>query len=108
MPSAELASILRQQDIYLTASVNDPCSNALTEALACGLPAVFRISGGHPEIVQQGGYGFSNAEEVPALLDTLCTTYAACQQRIAVPTIAEVADRYLRLLNVTKEAAPHA
>lgn len=108
VPSEELASILRQQDIYLTASMNDPCSNALTEALVCGLPAVFRVSGGHPEIVQQGGYGFTEAEEVPALLDKLVDSYGDRQRDIRVPTIAEVADRYLDLLGVEGKAATHA
>ena len=40
VPSEELADLLREQDIYITASRNDPCSNALIEAQACGLPAL--------------------------------------------------------------------
>ena len=38
---------------------DDPCSNALLEALACGLPAAYRDSGGHPELVGEGGLPFA-------------------------------------------------
>ena len=37
VPSAELAELLRAHDVYIAASRDDPCSNALLEALACGL-----------------------------------------------------------------------
>ena len=37
--SEELADMLRDHDIYITGSKNDPCSNALIEALSCRLPA---------------------------------------------------------------------
>ena len=36
-----VARLLREHDAYLAASRDDPCSNALLEALACGLPAVY-------------------------------------------------------------------
>ncbi|MFO7572270.1 MAG: glycosyltransferase family 4 protein, partial [Gaiellaceae bacterium] len=55
LTSAPLAEELRRSDVYLAPSVNDPASNALLEALACGLPAVFRASGGHPELVGDAG-----------------------------------------------------
>src|SRR6185436_10623451 len=45
-PSAAVAETLRQHDIFLTASLHEACSNALIEALACGLPAVYARSGG--------------------------------------------------------------
>jgi len=51
VPSHELADLLREHDVYLAASRDDPSSNALLEALACGLPAAFLRSGGHPELV---------------------------------------------------------
>ncbi len=38
MPSTELAELLRTQDVFLTATENDAYSNALVEALSCGLP----------------------------------------------------------------------
>ena len=50
-----VARLLREHDVYLAASRDDPCSNALLEALACGLPAAYLDSGGHPELVGDGG-----------------------------------------------------
>jgi glycosyltransferase involved in cell wall biosynthesis len=99
-PSAELASLLREQDIYLTASQDDPCSNALIEALSCGLPAVYRTSGGHPEVVRSGGLGFDRQEEIPALLDRIRADYDGFRARIQVPRIADVASDYLRVMGV--------
>lgn len=92
--SRQLAEILRSHDIYITASDNDPCSNALIEALSCGLPAVFLNRGGHPELVGFGGLGFETAEEIPALLDTIVTDYEAFCRLALAPDMAEVAQRY--------------
>ena len=55
IPTQPLADELRRSDVYVAPSRNDPCSNALLEALASGLPAVFRASGGHPELVGEAG-----------------------------------------------------
>ena len=98
VPSEELAELLRSQDIYLAASLDDPCSNALLEALACGLPAAFAASGGHPEIVGEAGLPFSAPEELPAVLARLADEIDARRDAIRVPSLAEVADRYLEVL----------
>lgn len=108
VPSEALARILRQQDIYVTASINDPCSNALTEALSCGLPALYRISGGHPEIVKKAGLGFTRGDEIPALLERLLNAYEDYRLRIDVPTITDVAACYAALLGVTMAYNSHA
>lgn len=96
--SAEIAALLREHDVYIAASVNDPCSNALLEALACGLPAVYARSGGHPELVGDAGFGFSEPEELPALLDRLVAEYDERRRLIHVPGLDDVADRYLAVL----------
>lgn len=96
-PSAEVGNALRNHDIYITASVNDPCSNALIEALSCGLPALYKKSGGHAEIVKEGGLGFDDNEEIPQLLEELIAKYGEYCKNINVPTIREVAKQY-RLL----------
>jgi glycosyltransferase involved in cell wall biosynthesis len=99
-PSGQLAELLRQHDIFITASRDDPCSNALIEALSCGLPALYLRSGGHPEIVGNAGFGFESPEEIPVLLDRLVAEYAERQAQIAVPALAEVADRYLAVMGI--------
>lgn len=99
--SEELAQELRQNDIFITASRNDPCSNSLIEALACGLPALCLDSGGHSEIVGKAGFAFQVAEEIPPLLFRLIDEYSQRQALIRLPSIAETADNYLRVLRGT-------
>lgn len=98
LPSAELADLLRAQDVFLAPSRDDPCSNALLEGLACGLPALFRRSGGHPELVGDAGLGFDAPEELPALLARIGTELEDRRAAIRVPSLSEVADRYLYVL----------
>ncbi len=97
VPSEELADILRQHDIYITASKNDPCSNALIEALACGLPALYLNDGGHPELVGFGGLPFDDKEEILPQLDDLVENYEMFQNLIVVSSMDEVAEKYLAL-----------
>jgi glycosyltransferase involved in cell wall biosynthesis len=98
LPSRELADLLRAQDVFVAASRDDPCSNALLEALACGLPAAYLRSGGHPELVGDAGVGFDAAEDVPAALASLRDELDERRAAIRVPSLSEVADRYLDVL----------
>jgi len=98
LASQELAELLRAQDVYLAPSRDDPCSNALLEGLACGLPAAFLRSGGHPELVGEGGLGFDDAEELPELFARLRRELDARRAAISVPALADVAERYLEVL----------
>lgn len=95
MPSEELAAVLRQQDIYITASQMDPCSNALIEAQSCGLPALYFNSGGHPELVANGGLPFTKEEELLVQLDRLVENYPLFQSQINVQSIETIARSYL-------------
>lgn len=101
VPSNELAHILRQHDLYITASQNDPCSNSLLEALSCGNPAIYLKSGGHPEIAKQAGLGFDSAEEIPALLEQLAADYETYQSQIDIPSIQTVTSQYLQVLGLS-------
>jgi glycosyltransferase involved in cell wall biosynthesis len=96
--SVRLAALLREHDAYIAPSVNDPCSNALLEALACGLPAIYRASGGHPEIVGDAGVPFAHEDELPAAIERLEDEYETLRAAISVPTIDRVADEYLAAL----------
>ena len=97
--SRELADILRAHDVYLATSRDDPCSNALLEALACGLPAAYLRSGGHPELVGDGGLGYDEAAELPDVFERLRTELEERRAAIRVPSLADVADRYLEVLS---------
>ena len=100
VPSHELAEFLRENDVYLTASRNDPCSNSLVEALSCGLPAIYLKSGGHPELVGKAGLGFDTAEEIPSLLDQMGSALDGFQNQISVLSMENVAGRYLEVLGL--------
>ncbi|MFZ6024751.1 MAG: glycosyltransferase [Bacteroidota bacterium] len=93
--SHKLAEILRNHDIYITASENDPCSNSLIEALACGLPAVYRNSGGHPELVQKGGLPFDTPEQIPEQIEIICRDYQSFANNIKINSITDIARQYL-------------
>ena len=98
LASEPLADLLRMHDVFLAPSHDDPCSNALLEGLACGLPAAFRRSGGHPELVGEGGLGFDNATELPDVLARLRDELEERRAAIHVPPLQDVADRYLEVL----------
>jgi len=98
IPTGAVAAELRRNDVYLAASRNDPCSNALLEALASGLPAVYRASGGHPELVGDAGVPFDEPEEVPGALDRLVGELDERRAAIRVAPLSDVADRYVEVL----------
>jgi glycosyltransferase involved in cell wall biosynthesis len=100
IPSEPLADLLRTHDVYLAPSRDDPCSNALLEALACGIPAAFLRSGGHPELVGDGGIGFDEPEELPDVLARLRNELDERRHAVHVPELADIADRYLEVLRV--------
>tara|TARA_B110000259_G_C14022161_1_gene403417 strand:+ start:929 stop:2038 length:1110 start_codon:yes stop_codon:yes gene_type:complete len=57
---SEAPKIYNNHDIYFYFVQNASCSNAVIEAIACGLPVVYSNSGGTPEIVgRNGGVGIS-------------------------------------------------
>ena len=85
-----------QHDLFITASIDDPCSNSLIEAMHCGLPSLVRNSGGHPEIVGEGGLLFNGIEDVHDRLDDLADQKESLRKKFALPTINEVGDRYLQ------------
>jgi glycosyltransferase involved in cell wall biosynthesis len=98
--SAGVASLLRTHHVYLAFSRFEPCSNALLEALACGLPALYLESGSHAELVGAGGLGFDDPAEMPAVLDRLVAEWHERQRAIDFMPLQEVADRYLALLEL--------
>ena len=64
MESTKLALFLKQHDIFITASKHDPCSNSVLEALASGFTVLALDSGGHKELVKDGGCLFYGERDV--------------------------------------------
>ena len=97
LPSEKLAKILREHDIYITASRNEACSNALIEALSCGLPALYLNDSGNPEVVGWGGLPFDGEDDLLARLDQLARSYQAVRNCIRVDSLQDIALKYLEL-----------
>jgi len=57
-PHEEIPHWLRAADLFCLATEREGWSNALTEALACGLPVVTTRVGGNAEIVREGVDGY--------------------------------------------------
>lgn len=94
MNSLALAEMLRQSDIYVTASQSDPCSNSLIEALSCGLPAVALADGGHPELIGGGGVLFHGTQDVLAAIDTVVQKYSIYQTNLPQYDIDAITQQY--------------
>lgn len=101
--SEHLGEFLRKQDIYITGSAKESCSNALIEAMFCGLPAIAPRDGGNTEIVGLGGALFDRAEEIPALLDRISTDYGKYLSEIRLPNLEETGAMYAEFINSVNE-----
>ena len=70
--TASVAECLREADWFVLPSTNEPCSVALIEALALGLPALVSSSGGNVDIIQAGKTGLlfqpENSGDLAAML----------------------------------------
>jgi glycosyltransferase involved in cell wall biosynthesis len=99
LASKPLANVLRRHDIFITATEKDACSNALIEALACGLPSLALLDGGNPELVREGGMCFSSMTEFLSCLNTVTAEYEKFQSAISVPSIQTVASRYINIMD---------
>jgi len=104
MPSRELAEELKRHHIFVTASQTEPCSNALIEALSCGLPAIALNSGGHPEILQEGGELFTDIESFFSALRLVRMNYTLYKSSLPVFDIHKVTDQYLSFATHVKAA----
>jgi len=92
--SKKLSEILKQNDIYITASQKDPCSNSLIEALSCGLPAVALNDGGHPELVQRGGELFRGKEDIIEKINVVAKNYSYYKSKISDFSMKRVSREY--------------
>jgi hypothetical protein len=94
MCSQKLADFYRGSHMYITASKNDPCSNSLIEALACGLPALALEDGGHPEIVEGRGILFKTVQEMNDGMDEIRLNYPEYRKRLTQGHLNNAFERY--------------
>lgn len=98
LQSTQLADKLRQHDIFITASLDDPCSNSLIETLHCGLPAIVRNSGGHPEIIDESGIVFEGIKDVCKSIDTVANNYTKYIENINPSRMKEIGYKYYQFI----------
>lgn len=91
-----LVGFFRQSDLFLAASRNDPCSNAVLEALATGLPVVAHNSGGMPELVGTAGAYFEGKKDVISAINSVAENIDLYRKRIKPRSINDAAQDYLR------------
>jgi glycosyltransferase involved in cell wall biosynthesis len=104
--SQALAGLLREHHIFVSASRHEPCSNALLEAMGCGLPVLYRDDGGNGELVSFAGRPFTGKEDILDQLDRLVDAYTAYRRLIDLRTIDEIARRYLSLARKLVDVHP--
>jgi len=91
LDSHGVAKYLKKSDIYVTASENDPCSNSLMEAIACGLKILALNGGGHPEIVKNKACLFDSEEHLlKKIMDCDSLT-----KPLEIASMEEVTNKYL-------------
>ena len=80
-PSNSVAELLRIADWFVLPSTNEPCSVALMEALALGVPSLVSASGGSIDIVTENGSGLffepDNANDLAQKLRMIASAHHA-------------------------------
>lgn len=90
----KLAEILKQNDIFISASKIESCSNVLIEALSCGLPCLAFNSSSNPEIIGNGGELFESEKELLQKIDKIANNYASYQKKLPVFSLSKVSRDY--------------
>ncbi|KPA18415.1 group 1 glycosyl transferase [Candidatus Magnetomorum sp. HK-1] len=92
--SLDMASWLKQSDVYIFTSAIEACSNALLEALHCGVPVVGVNSSSNPEFIGQGGELYNDPSEIPYKIGKIFKNYSVYQKSIQNPRLSEIGDQY--------------
>jgi glycosyltransferase involved in cell wall biosynthesis len=75
VPREETISYYQEADVFVMASLNEGMSNAMLEALSCGLPIITTKTGGAEELVKEGSNGFfvnfENSDDIADKLEIL-------------------------------------
>jgi glycosyltransferase involved in cell wall biosynthesis len=84
-PSLNVETTLARADFFVLPSTNEPCSVALIEALALGVPAIVSASGGNVDILQPGRTGLLFAPESVRSLAEILRSLPKAADALATP-----------------------
>ena len=90
----KVAEILKKSDIFVFASKVESCSNALIEAISCGLPCLAFHSSSNPEVIGKGGELFESPKELLEKIDKVAKNYFAYQKNLPVFSLEKTAKKY--------------
>ncbi len=76
----ELANEIKKHHLYVTASVNEPSGNHHIEAAQCGLPILYKNSGGVPEYCD--GYGIDFSDNFEDKLEEMINNYEEYRNKL--------------------------
>ena len=98
-----LAKKFNAADIFIFCSKKDPCPNVLLEAIACGLPVIYKNAGGPKELVKNFGLAYDNVNQIPDLIDEIISNYDYFRNEIDKYIMPNAPKKYseevLKLLN---------
>lgn len=80
LPPQGVAQVMRESDVFVHAAHNDPCPNVVVEALSCGLPILYRPSGGTLELA--GEYGVSIGNDLSKCVEQIRQRYSELRAKI--------------------------
>ena len=100
----DLKTILPAHDIYLTASKEEAGANHVLEAMACGLPVVYRTGGGSIDEYCSEEFGcvsYNNLDDLPAVLSDVVDNYDAYKKKVLTyeRTNDDLVDEYLGVID---------
>lgn len=80
LDGANLAKLIKEHHVYITASVNEPSGNHHIEAAQCGLPIIYKNSGGIPEYCKN--YGVELDENIEHTIEFVLNNYDDLSNKI--------------------------
>jgi glycosyltransferase involved in cell wall biosynthesis len=92
--SLEVADAMRAHDIFISASHLEACSNAIVEALNCGIPALVRNNSSQPELVRDPRLVFKDRFDLIPTLDRVAAELDDIRRGLRPETMEEVGSRY--------------
>ena len=78
----DLADHIRKNDVYLTASINEPSGNHHIEGACCGLPLLYRNSGALPEYCEGFGVEFDGVSDIEEKLNIMMHSYEELSKKM--------------------------